>query len=115
MIKQLNPNRVIICPGGNELLEAKMLYPEVHILENLQLDDYASILSQAQLVLANDSGPMHISAATQTPTIALFGATCPKRTGPRNAIIMGELGRWPTLEEVLMNIKAQAFEWENSF
>ena len=39
-------------------------------------------LSQATLLICNDSGPMHFAAAVGTPVIALFGPTDPARTGP---------------------------------
>jgi len=42
----------------------------------------AAIFRMARAVLTNDSGPMHIAAAVGTPTVALFGPTEPKRTGP---------------------------------
>ena len=41
-----------------------------------------SLLGQMDLVLSNDSGPMHMAAATGVPVLALFGPTDPKRTGP---------------------------------
>lgn len=34
------------------------------------------------VVLANDSGPIHMAAAIGTPVVAMFGATDPVRTGP---------------------------------
>ena len=33
-------------------------------------------------MLTCDSGPMHIAAAQGTPTLAVFGPTDPRRTGP---------------------------------
>ena len=36
----------------------------------------------ADLVIANDSGPMHIAAAQGRPLVTLFGPTNPVRTGP---------------------------------
>lgn len=44
--------------------------------------ELASILQQVSLVICNDSGPMHLSVAVQTPVLALFGPTDPKKTGP---------------------------------
>jgi len=40
------------------------------------------LLRRASLLLTNDSGPMHIAAAVETPVVALFGPTDPIRTGP---------------------------------
>lgn len=48
--------------------------------------EMASILQTAQLVITNDSGPMHLAAALQRPTLAIFGPTDPRRTGPYSGI-----------------------------
>lgn len=40
------------------------------------------LLRRAGLLLTNDSGPMHIAAAVDTPVVALFGPTDPVKTGP---------------------------------
>ncbi len=42
----------------------------------------AAIISKCNLVIANDSGPMHISAALSVPTLGIFGPTNPKSHGP---------------------------------
>ena len=44
-----------------------------------------ALLESATLLVTNDSGPMHIAAATGTPVIALFGPTSAVRTGPYGA------------------------------
>tara|TARA_B110000305_G_C19416465_1_gene628269 strand:- start:765 stop:1697 length:933 start_codon:yes stop_codon:yes gene_type:complete len=46
------------------------------------LSEIPEILQQATLVIANDSGPMHLAAAMQIPLIALFGPTNPECYGP---------------------------------
>ena len=40
------------------------------------------LLQNARLVIANDSGPLHIAAALGIPTLGLYGPTLPERTGP---------------------------------
>jgi heptosyltransferase-2 len=41
-----------------------------------------AVLSEASLLVSNDTGPMHLAAAAGTPVLALFGATDPVATGP---------------------------------
>lgn len=42
----------------------------------------AALLARAQLLVSNDSGPMHLAAAVGTPVVAFFGPTDPGRTSP---------------------------------
>jgi ADP-heptose:LPS heptosyltransferase len=36
----------------------------------------------SELLVTNDTGPMHVAAALGKPVVALFGPTEPRRTGP---------------------------------
>jgi heptosyltransferase-2 len=44
-------------------------------------------MEKCNVVVANDSGPMHLAAASGTKTVGIFGSTNPARTAPlgRNA------------------------------
>lgn len=44
----------------------------------------AAVLSRADLVVSNDSGPMHLAAALGRPQVAIFGSTSPAWTRPVN-------------------------------
>lgn len=45
----------------------------------------AAMMKMAKLVIANDSGPMHISTAVGTPTLSIHGPTDPNLQGPFGA------------------------------
>jgi len=47
--------------------------------------ELAALAARARLVVANDSGPMHLAAAVGTPVVAFFGPTDPGRTAPTGA------------------------------
>jgi heptosyltransferase-2 len=49
----------------------------------LTVEALLCVLRGASLVIGNDSGPVHISAAMGRPTLAIFGSTSPVWTSPR--------------------------------
>ena len=49
---------------------------------NTSLQELASLLRQARLMISSDTGPMHLAVAVGTPTVGLFGATNPDDCGP---------------------------------
>ena len=49
---------------------------------DFSLTKLTALLSKSDVVVTNDSGPMHIAVAMRTPVVALFGPTDPARTGP---------------------------------
>lgn len=44
--------------------------------------ELAAIIKECQVILTNDSGPMHLAVAVGTPLVALFGSTNETATGP---------------------------------
>jgi lipopolysaccharide heptosyltransferase II len=48
----------------------------------LGLVELAAVLSELDLFVTSDTGPMHLAAAMDTPTVALFGPSNPERYGP---------------------------------
>jgi heptosyltransferase-2 len=102
---QLSAHTHLICPGPDEVEEAKTAFPHAIILEQIPLNTYAAILSMANLVISNDSGPLHIASAVGCQTIGLFGATDPERSAPENCKVLGNATAWPSMEEVLEQVR----------
>jgi ADP-heptose:LPS heptosyltransferase len=46
------------------------------------LKETARAIRSARLFIGCDTGPLHIAVAVRTPTVSLYGASDPKRTGP---------------------------------
>lgn len=49
------------------------------------LRELIGIIAESDILLTNDSGPMHIGYAVGTPVVAIFGSTSPEHTGPVGA------------------------------
>ncbi|MFH1045796.1 MAG: lipopolysaccharide heptosyltransferase II [Candidatus Omnitrophota bacterium] len=54
----------------------------INLCGKLNLRQLAAFLARAQLLIANDSGPVHLAAAVDTPAIVIFGRNIPG-VGPR--------------------------------
>ena len=54
----------------------------VNLAGKTSLRELAVILERANLVLTNDSGPMHLAAGVGTPVVAIFTCTSNQRSGP---------------------------------
>lgn len=52
---------------------------------NCTIGQLIALTRQARLFVGGDTGPMHLAAALDVPTVALFGPTEPERTGPFSA------------------------------
>ena len=63
-----------------------------------------AMLQKCHLYISNDTGPMHMSTAVNTPTIALFGASNPRQWGPHwqpHTVIVRKTMEDITVEDVL--------------
>ncbi len=97
-IKEINGSVVIF--GNKEensisqkierLILGKLSYMDEKSLESRLLNftgrttvrELINLISECDLFVSNDSGPMHLSYAVGTPVIAIFGSTSPELTGP---------------------------------
>lgn len=80
----------VVIVGGNAERELarkiRMLAPHPEQIKNLagetSLEDLVALIAAVDVLVANDSGPMHVAGAVGTPVVALFGPTNEKATYP---------------------------------
>ena len=83
----------VVLTGGNSPLEkdtgkkiislCKSSTP-LNLIAATSIDELVAILQLADIVLAPDTGPVHIASALGTQTIGLYASTNPDRAGPYN-------------------------------
>jgi heptosyltransferase-1 len=99
---------LIRVPGGRRVIWAGNHYiPDggampadrfLNLTGNTSLVSLPALISRADWVISNDSGPMHLAAAMQVRTFAIFGPTDPRLFGPyplnapTNHVIQAPLG-----------------------
>jgi ADP-heptose:LPS heptosyltransferase len=72
-----------VVTGGRDAAELARLIPgALDLTGKTSLRQLVALLERSDLVIANDSGPMHIAAALGRPLVTMFGPTNPSRTGP---------------------------------
>ncbi len=56
----------------------------IFVMPDLSVCRMAAAFKKCDLLICNDSGPMHVGVAVGTPTVAIFGPTFPNRFGPKD-------------------------------
>jgi lipopolysaccharide heptosyltransferase II len=83
------------------------------LVGQLSIRKTAAILSQCDLLVSGDTGPLHLATSVGTKVIGLFGAADPKRTGPigsGNIVIQPDLPCVPCRKRHCKNGKRQCME-----
>ena len=81
--RQLN-SQVVILGSAADKTEAGDIQGR-NLAGQTTLDEAIDLIAGAECVVSNDSGLMHIAAATGTPQVALFGSSSPELTPPQSA------------------------------
>jgi len=90
------------------MLSARQV-PSLQTTGTTTLEQSEALMKQADLLICNDSGPMHLGAGVGVPTLAVFGPANPARWGPYGSrhrvvrrdldcspcLFMGKLGKCP--------------------
>lgn len=78
--------RVLVLWGPDEAHVARAIAADLPsrplLAPPTDLDELTALLRRARLVVAGDTGPLHLAAALGTPALGLFGPTRAERNGP---------------------------------
>lgn len=70
---------IVAGPGSDELLRP---FGEFELRPNLDVDRFKSLIGGAKLFVGGDSGPAHVAAALQVPSVVIFGSSDSRIWGP---------------------------------
>ncbi len=97
--------RIVITggPDEKELVQSisSQIKHSIPLAGQLTIAELAALIHKFSLFITNDTGPMHIAFAIETPTIALFSPTDPKLCGPYKATQVKVLYKPPTCRPCL--------------
>jgi len=65
-------------------MDSSLITPDslLNLAGRTSLRELAALISECDVMVTNDSGPMHVGYAVGTPLVAIFGSTSPELTGP---------------------------------
>jgi len=74
-------SQVVVLGSASDKEQAEGI-PGMNLAGQTTLDEAIDLIAGAQAVVTNDSGLMHVAAATGTRQVALFGSSSPEHTPP---------------------------------
>jgi len=79
--------RVVVLGGRKEIVLAERIRsslrtPPIYLAGETSLAELMGLVGKLNLLVTNDSGPMHLGSALSVPTVAVFGPTDERETGP---------------------------------
>ena len=105
---------VIAGPGETEAAMAKpvlqALPTAIDLVGRLSLPEIAAFLSRSDLFVGNDSGLMHLAAASGAPTLGLFGPTNPDEYAPAGRRAVALAGSDARMESISVESVLHAVE-----
>lgn len=109
--------RVVLTGGSSDLerrygdeIAAACAEPVVNLIGQTTLKQLFALIAAADLVLAPDSGPVHMATAAGTPVIGLYATSNPRRTGPyvsRQLVV----NRYPDALEKFLGKREDQVRW----
>lgn len=109
--------QVLLCGGKSDgrLVEdilSRMKHSALDLTGETTLTQLAALLTEADLLVGGDSGPLHLAAAAGTRVVAIIGPTDPARNGPFSAssiVVQHEVPCWPCRRRVCDHHSCMAY------
>lgn len=101
LVRQYNAT-ILLLHGPNEkelaqnIQQTMQTKPNIYAPESIR--ELAALLSRCNMVVCNDSGPMHLAAALDVPTVAIFGPTDHVAWKPMSenaSVVRRDMPCWP--------------------
>jgi len=111
------PSIVNYGPGEEDLArEAERASEGEGMVMKTTISELIALTRRARLFVGGDTGPLHLAAALQIPTVAIFGPTDPARNGPygtasvvlRSPSSLTTHARSPNPDEAMLEISVDA-------
>jgi heptosyltransferase-2 len=98
--------KVVLMGSGGEkvicrMVNQSMKHTALNLCGETKLGEAMALIKRCYFFVTNDSGLMHVAAALDVPTVAIFGSTDPMATGPRSpkaSIVQHEIDCAPCLK-----------------
>ncbi len=88
LLQELSDSTIILLGASDSLPDAETITRSLNsqqitsLVGQTTLPELIEIIQLSDLLICNDSGPMHIAAAAGKTVFAFFGPTIPEQTGP---------------------------------
>ena len=107
------PNtRILLLWGPDEVHMARQIrdgmQARVILAPPTDLHELGALLRRSSLMVANDTGPLHLAAALGTPSLGLFGPTRAERNGPYGPLGRGVQSPDGTMAGLLPSVAVEA-------
>ncbi len=71
-----------------------MHHPALDLAGETDLGTFAAVIARLDLLVTNDTGASHLAAASETPSVVLFGLSRPEQWGPLNCQLHQPIDAW---------------------
>jgi lipopolysaccharide heptosyltransferase I len=88
-------------PGEEAAAQAIAAAPGAVLTPATDLDELIAVARRASVMVAADTGPLHVAAAVGTPCVGLYGPTSAERNGPYGSVhrtVSAVDGRMPSID-----------------